>query len=367
MAMAFSPEGSAFASATSNGSVLLWRVARGGSHAPLPVVVPLPATRPPPATQDERDYAAAMDLVMTYDGVRKQLDDAEALLRAILARNPRSALAFAGLARLDFQRGARHGGDHDPALVAKSLDEANRAIALDPKLAEGYVSRGWAADESKDAAGAREAVATALRLDPLSPRALLLAARLSQDDGNLEGAEKTIRDLLSRPIDPRFAANAFGELESVYFDEGDFDAAEAAYQKVIELNPGSAWAKGNYAEFLVRKGDADGAIAMAKQALSLTQYGSVRRTLAEAHCAKGEALLWDSGDADGAQAAFASAAAADAKYGRIAYDVGASHQYLGVTRKDTGQLAQARNSYRDALTLDPQDARAKAALAALGE
>jgi tetratricopeptide (TPR) repeat protein len=104
---------------------------------------------------------------------------------------------------------------------------------------------------------------------------------------------------------------------------------------------------------------------MAKRALSQMTYGAARRTLVEADCLKGEHLLWDGGDTDAAAQLFGAAISADPSYGRGAYDLGALHQYLGVTRHDPNRAEEAKGWYAKAAALDSKDPLANKALAVL--
>jgi Tfp pilus assembly protein PilF len=246
----------------------------------------------------------------------------------------------------------------------KALDLATKALASDPTLADAFVVRGWALHEQKNDVGARDAADAARRLAPTSPRALLLAAELVGTAGDQAAAEKLLRDALSRPIDRHLAAVAFEALAEVYGRIGEVDADEQARRKEIELEPESAWAKGNFASFLIYKGDYDAAIAEAQAALTQMRYGNAEATLAHAYCAKGQELLWDDGDAERAAQAFQTAGASDVC---ASYGTGAYHQYVGVTRHDAAQLAEAGRWYQRALSLDPENALARTALAALGK
>ena len=361
--VAFSPDGVTVASGHA-GFVYLWRLARGVTHATVPM--PTLARTAPAATasSDERAYADAMDLVDSYAGRPEPLDQAETRLRAMSKANPRSALAYAGLGRVAFRRGMRTTDDYDPAALKTATEMADKAIAIDPALADAYCVRGSAALEAKDIVGARAASAKALELAPHSPRAILLAAHLDISDGDLAGAEKALRDMLTRPLDPKSASWALEVLSEVYEKMGDYDAADQAYRDEIEITPDDAWTKGNYASFLIRKGDYDGAIAMAKKALAQMDYGAAHRTLAKAHCAKGEEALWDRNDPGAALPEFQTAFSVSPNYARAAYDLGACHQYLGRT-KDKKELDDAKRFYRKALSLDPKDALARTALAGL--
>jgi len=146
---------------------------------------------------------------------------------------------------------------------------------------------------------------------------------------------------------------------------GDVDAADQARRRQIDLVPESAWAKGDYAEFLIRKGDVNAAIVMAQRAVNQLAYGAGKNTLAHAYCAQGESLLWTDHQADEAARSFQTAQGAFASDECSAYGLGEYHQYQGVTRNSSSELFVAKRLYEKATTLEPENALARRALEAL--
>jgi predicted Zn-dependent protease len=146
---------------------------------------------------------------------------------------------------------------------------------------------------------------------------------------------------------------------------GDVDAADQARRRQIDLVPESAWAKGDYAEFLIRKGDVNAAIVMAQRAVNQLAYGAGKNTLAHAYCAQGESLLWTDHQADEAARSFQAAQGAFASAECAAYGLGAYHQYQGVTRNSSSELFVAKGLYEKATALEPENALARRALEAL--
>jgi tetratricopeptide (TPR) repeat protein len=240
LGLAFAPDGATFAAANGNGTVDLWRVAKSTTRAALPVPTIVPRQIASNATPEQRAYSQAMDLMDHYAGDRAQLDQAEAALQEIQRVNPRSALAYCGLGRLAYKRGFIKTNTYDPTQLAAALDLESKAIAVDPTFADAYVVRGWVTFESKDAVGARTDLAAALKLAPASPRALALAAAIAVDHGDVDGAEKILRDVLSRPVEAYFASSAFVTLGDIYWGLGDFEASEQARRRDIDLEPESA-------------------------------------------------------------------------------------------------------------------------------
>lgn len=354
-AVAFSPDGVTAVSGH-NGVFYLWRLARNTAHAELPAITIVAADATIKATPEQRVYAEAMKLVDAYDGHTEKLDEADARLRPMLAASPRSALAYAGLGRVAYARGMRTTDDYDPAALKTAREMADKAIAIDPSLGDAYWLRGSVAYKSKDLVAARADAKKALQVDPKSARLLLVNIQLAE--GDLDGAEKTLRAMLAAPLSRGLAVSALESLGEVYEKIGDYESERRAYLEEIELEPDQPWLKGNYAGFLIRKGEYDAAIAMAKRALAQMDYGVAHNVLARAHCAKAEQYLWEAGDTKRALEELEAADAASPKYARAAYDRGAYHQFLGKT-------GVAKTFYAKAIALDPEDPLAKEALAAL--
>ena len=102
------------------------------------------------------------------------------------------------------------------------------------------------------------------------------------------------RALIEGTTDPDLLGNAYDGLRTVYAKRGEWDAVDKCYTSIINLDPDSAWDKGNYAEFLVQQARYDQAIDMAKLAIRQRDYPAVHSTLAKAYAGKAKrALLGD--------------------------------------------------------------------------
>ncbi|MGD0525819.1 MAG: protein kinase [Polyangiaceae bacterium] len=365
--LAFTPRGDGLVTGHHNGTAFQWTVAKGGKHPPLPVPIVAPSDPPAGATDEQRAYAAGLAVVDSYEGDSRVLDRAEALFRDMLKKKPESARAYAGLSRVALRRAHLRGDDYDPDGVARAKGFAERAAALDGTLPEAFIVLANAIYYGKDPPGARAPLDTALKLAPLEPGARLMLARIQAKNGDYEGSEATVRDVLARPARLAAVVTALYELIDIYQRLGDMDGADEAYRRSVELEPGSAWTKGDYAAFLIKKGDYDGAIVQARAALAQMHYGVAVRTLADAYCARGAEQLWNQYDPAAAKAAFDEAAAVDPKDACAPYGLGACEQYLAVTRHEPARFASAKAAYQRATSLDPDNALAKIATAAIGE
>src|SRR5690349_8264264 len=65
---------------------------------------------------------------------------------------------------------------------------------------------------------------------------------------------------------------AYGLLREVYEQRREYDAAEEMYRSVVNLEPESAWTKGNFASYLVRRERYDEAATWARAAIAQMDY-----------------------------------------------------------------------------------------------
>jgi len=366
--MTLSADGVSLAVGYGTGATDVFRVAKARTHSPVPIAnVRAHSPIPESATPELRTCAEAMDVLDNFQGDPKLLDPARNAVDALFRANPRSPLALAGSARVTFVAARNAAGRFDAEALAKSFDLTSEAIAADPNLPDSYCTRAAAALERGDIAAARTAAGTARRLAPDMARALYVSIAFAMKYGDPDEGEAMIQDMLRRPVTKHDAVGAFRWLGWLYRAEGDSAAEEVADRRLVEIDPGSPWAKWNLATLLLDKHDFDGAIAAAKESLAQKSLGATKRTLADAYCAAGEELLWGRGDAAGAQRHFKDALAADPTYSRAAYDEGAFCQFDSSTKSRVSSFREAVRWYKKAVALDESSAIARRALVALEE
>jgi TolB-like protein/Flp pilus assembly protein TadD len=120
--------------------------------------------------------------------------------------------------------------DKDRALAA-----ADKAITLDPDLADGYVSRGWIRTYFKwDWGGAESDFKRALALNPGDADIVLYYAHLHAALGRLHEAVAAKRR--ATELDPVNPTNWFG-LSYMYRSTSQFELARGATRRIMELAP----------------------------------------------------------------------------------------------------------------------------------
>ena len=271
------------------------------------------------------------------------LDGAAAHFQRILARNPDSAAAVAGMS-LVFS--LRYVGDQqDKILLQKADAGAQQALQLNDQLALAHAARGWVLDLQGQRDAALREHERALQLDPGNffawygkVRALRHARRYALALDSLAQAGQRF------PRERVFT----DELGSVYYEQGDNTRAAAAFRRSIALQPDAVIAYANLSATLLRQNRGDEALRVLQQGLQVRPSAKLYGNLGNA--------LFLRGDYVGAAQAFEDA---------VSPVRGAPGEYLNwANLADTllwipGREQQARQAYGRARDLlEPRLARA---------
>ena len=160
--------------------------------------------------------------------------------------------------------------------------DAEKAVAIDPHLAEAHAALGWVRFfiEWKFAEGLAE-LGRAQELSPWNPTANDLMARVVVYLGQFQEAEKLARQAIE--LDP-LGYQARTSLARVLSAEGKLDEAEAAGRKGVELQPTAAGCRRWQVFVAIQRGN--GAAALREAQLEPNE-GYRRFELALAHYARG--------------------------------------------------------------------------------
>lgn len=307
----------------------------------------------------ERTYAEAKALIDRWGGRGEDLVRAGRLLEGILAKEPRHARAHVQLARVVYKLGYMSGTRYHPEALARARRLNDRALQLDPELPDAHVTGGYIALWQGRADEARVMATRAKALAPDRLDAAFLAARIDYEQRDLERARAGYLEILERASDASERAEAHEQLAFIYCKQKQYDACEAAHREVIRLDPDSAWAKGNYAQVLVRRKKWDEAIEYAKAALAQMDYPNARDTLSDAYTGKGWSVLEAGGSVDDAIEHFERAVEAHESNAYAHYGLGAAWYSHVFRRTDPARnlefLDRAEASYRRAVTLAPRN------------
>ena len=243
---------------------------------------------------------------------------------------------------------------------AAAGSDAEKAVAIDPNLAEAHAALGWVRFfiEWKFAEGLAE-LRRAQQLSPWNPTANDLMARVVVYLGQFEEAEKLARQAIE--LDP-LAYQARTSLARILFTEGKLDEADASARKAAELQPTAAGSHRWQVLVAIQRGDGEAAL---REARLEPNEGYRHFELALAHYARK--------DRPAADAALAELIAKDRTF--LAYQIAEVYAWRGETDKafewlqvsldnhDTGMLSLLINPLMRGLR---QDARYKALVAKIG-
>ena len=153
---------------------------------------------------------------------------------AAIALDSGYAAAYAGLADSAYRVADQHG---DEAAFRRASEAADRAVALDPQLIEGYVARVRVrAGHFRDMAGARADAELAVALAPGDSRAQYAYAYVLHCFGQAPEAIAAARKAVE--LDP-LSGRAWLTLGYGLLQIGRFAEAEQAITRVLEISPES--------------------------------------------------------------------------------------------------------------------------------
>jgi len=206
------------------------------------------------------------------------------------ANEPEDAQTWAGVAGVSWVMTAEGLMPRETGLP-RVLEAAQRAIALDPNLAEAHVRLANYYYLAGDDHLADEHFARAAMLHPSDPLVLGIQAGIAAKEGRLDQAIELQRQIAS--ADP-LSAVVVNNLGHMLFAAGRLDAARVELLKALELSPGSA-AAGTVAQILVLQREFDAAIEFTdrsaqgpdrEQGLALVHHALGRTAEADAALAK---------------------------------------------------------------------------------
>ena len=176
--------------------------------------------RPTPATAEIAGWHAEAERALN----RREYRRAHQLCLKVLAAQPDFADAFFLLAMI----AAEHGN------FGKALEVVDRALALDSARSEYHAQRGRCLIALRRPREAFEAATRALELAPRDALTLdTIGVVMTRAGAHAEALEPFRRAVAADPEKPAYQYNLGASLQFV----GDFEGAEAAYRRAIELDP----------------------------------------------------------------------------------------------------------------------------------
>lgn len=242
------------------------------------------------ATRGRSENAEAFRFYLRGQFLRALLDresatQAVACYESALALDPEYALAWAGLARAVSDQIGQNWVPREQG-IARAKAAADKAIALAPDLAEGYIARGWILRAwDWDWRGAEAAFERALKLSPDNVLAMNAAATLFGNLGRLDDAIVIFRRAAG--LDPlNVAVNR--NLGLYCLANGAYDEAAAALEAALQLSAKGGLTHAWRSLVELRRGRADEALAFAEKETSEI-FRDVAVAVVQAHRGEGEA------------------------------------------------------------------------------
>jgi len=227
--------------------------------------VTLLGAAPKVRTTDPEAYASYLQaLQLGRLSTAEAYKQSDALLRKVLAIDPRYAPAWAALAE-NFYHEADQGLLSSKAGYAQASEAAKNAVEIDPEYALAHARLGWIAASGDDLAGGAQHFERALALDPSDPDVLRNSATLLAVLGRLDEALALNTVVVRR--DP-LNLNAIFNLGYYQRMAGQIDPAIASFRTALSLAPGRFGVHYQVCVALMLRGDAQDALAEIEQETS---------------------------------------------------------------------------------------------------
>ena len=239
-------------------------------------------------TQNAEAYDAYLRgrVLIEYFDRPEKLEAARRNFEHALQSDPNYTLALAGLAWVEGQY--YRSLDPDEAHLRRAEELAQRALAIDPRLAEAHVALGTVYVDRYEYARAAEEFRTATRLDPDNAYAwMLLSWALGYEQPpEASEAEKAGREAIR--LQPSLYP-AYYELGRALLLQGRYSEAIAAFEHARELSPTSPTPNLGLAQVYLAQKDYDRAITSLLKHAELTTGAPVARfALASAYAGRGD-------------------------------------------------------------------------------
>ena len=194
----------------------------------------------------------------------KSAGEAHAAYQRAVELDPSFALAWAGLAQIHLwyckwsPEAGRTGFDTH---LAGAREATARALSLEPNLPEALLARSEVQQFDSDWNGAAETLRTALTLAPANPALLIAAGSLAMaKEDTVRGIALYREAVALDPVNPQ----ARGFLAYNLAATGRSAEAQAEYPRVVELNPAAPWAHAGLGLSFLLEGKFDEAVASAQ-------------------------------------------------------------------------------------------------------
>jgi non-specific serine/threonine protein kinase len=237
-------------------------------------------------TQNPQAYDAYLrgQALVEYPNDTKKLEAARGDFEEALRSDPDYAPALAGLSWVEAE--IYRNLDANPAHLQRAEQFAQRALAMDPKLAETHLALGTVNADKYDYTGAAREFRTATDLDPENGYAwdLLSWALAYEEPPEAAAAETASRESLR--LERVAYPGSYYHLGRALLLQQRYDEAMAAFEKAHQLDPNDNFGTLGLGQVYLAQGEFDKAVAslLANMAASAIDY----YWLAAAYSARGD-------------------------------------------------------------------------------
>jgi serine/threonine-protein kinase len=209
------------------------------------------------------------------------LDRAIDSFQRVLAQDETHAAAHARLAKAYWLK--LQGDSRDPIWLDRALPMAQRAVALDPYLADAHVSLGLVLASAGRSEEALRHIERALVLEPANDEAYYATGKIYESQGKLKEAEPAFKKATElRPN--RVSLDGLGNL---YLRMGRTDEAIAAFRRSLELAPDGFIAYRNLGVAYYMQGNLSEAASQVQKALQIRSDSTLYANLGTIQFAQG--------------------------------------------------------------------------------
>jgi tetratricopeptide (TPR) repeat protein len=239
---------------------------------------------PRAVVQPTPDVLAARTILDGYSGDSRGLPVAFEYLTRALQANPRDHLALKEMSRYHLISGFIVGKQFEPGSLERAEEVIRQAIDIHAEFAEGYIFLGHIQFQQNKFADAMTSLLRAESIGTSDPSLDLNLARVLDALGKYEEVAMRAQRVLDNAAATRNQKSAASSLlVDADTRTGETGAAQSRYEEQVRANPTNAWVRGEYAQYLSETmGRHDEAIAEARKALEVMDYGVGRRILAMA-------------------------------------------------------------------------------------
>jgi serine/threonine-protein kinase len=197
-----------------------------------------------------------------------ELEKAVGYFERALAKEPRYAAAYSGLADSYNRLGMTLIGRPPGEMRSKAIAAASEALRIDDGLAEAHVSLGWAKFFDWDWHGAEESFLRAIALNPRYAEAHQMYSLYLLALGRFDQAIATGRRAVE--LDP-LSVNSQARLGQVLFFARRYDDAIREFRNALELDPNFVFALWHLGDTYVQVSRYDEAISVLEKAATLSK------------------------------------------------------------------------------------------------